>query len=249
MHSNLPQVIIFQEDEKALNYRFKLPFALNSGIAVKSIEYDLEDFKASGVKLVGPRTSKDSIYYLHPYKNTEYVHESLGEMHFLTEKLDLYKRVGALLGAKSIATKVVLTESKKLEIDVEGKLRVKVVEIETSVKNSEQSKYKESLEINDTYKLQDNFDLNKNIDELRNMIQKLNLHHELGIISLIDARDSRKSGTILTTRKVKSEISSEYNSLLQISAQLSSPVFSVGAEFSRSLETVNRLNIDIDFEF
>ena len=126
---------------------------------------------------------------------------------------------------------------------------MKVVEIETSVKNSEQSKYKESLEINDTYKLQDNFDLNKNIDELRNMIQKLNLHHELGIISLIDARDSSESGTILTTRKVKSEISSEYNSLLQISAQLSSPVFSLGAEFSRSLETVNRLNIDIDFEF
>src|SRR5690606_37299094 len=135
-----------------------------------------------------------------------------------------------------------------LEIDVEGKLRVKVVKAETNMRNSKESKYKETLEINDTYNLQDNFDLNKNIDELRNMIQKLNLHHELSIISLIDARDSRESGTILTTRKVKSEISSEYNSLLQVSAQLSSPVFSVGAEFSRSLETVYRLNIDIDFE-
>src|SRR5690554_5617816 len=161
MHSNLPQVIIFQEDEKALNYRFKLPFALNSEIVVKSIEYDLEDIKASGVKLVGPRPSKDSIYYLHPYKNTEYVHESLGEMYFLNEKLELYERVGALLGAKSIATKVVLTESKKLEIDVEGKLRVKVVKAETNMKNSEESKDKSTLEINDTYNLQDNFDLDK----------------------------------------------------------------------------------------
>src|SRR5690606_9625378 len=179
MHSSLPQVILFQEDEKALNYRFKLPFKLNSEIAVKSIEYDLEDIRASGVKLLGPRPSKDSIYYLHPYKNNEYIHESLGEMYFLQEKLDLYRRVGALLGAKSISTKVVLTESKNLTIDVEGKLQIKLVKAETSVNYTEQSKYQQALEISEEYNLQNNFDLHKNIDELHVMIDKLNLHHEL----------------------------------------------------------------------
>lgn len=249
MANNLPQVILFQEDEKALNYRYKLPFQLNSEVVIKSIEYDVEDLKDKRIKFVGPRPTKDAIYYLHPYKDNEYVHESLDEMYFLQEKLDLYRRVGSLLGAKSISTKVVLTESKKLEIDFEGKLQVKVVKIESSVKSSEESKYRNSLEISEKYNHKENFDLNKNIDELRCLIDKLNLHHELQIISLIDARDSRNSGVELSKRRVQSEISSEYNRLLEVSAQLSSPVFSVGANFKRSLETLNKLNVDIEFEF
>jgi len=249
MKSNLPQVVLFQEDEKALNYEYKLPFQLDANISIKSIEYDVEEFKNSGIKLIGPQPTKDTIYYLHPYKNNEYIHESLGEMYFLQEKLDLYRRVGALLGAKSISTKVVLTESKNLTIDVEGKLQIKLVKAETSVNYTEQSKYQQALEISEEYNLQNNFDLHKNIDELHVMIDKLNLHHELGIISLIEARDSRNSGTALSKRKVKSEISSEYSNLLQVSAQLSAPVFSIGADFKRSLETLNKLNVDIEYEF
>lgn len=249
MKYNLPQVLLFQEDEKALNYEYKLPFQLDANISIKSIEYDVEEFKNSGIKLIGSQPTKDTIYYLHPYKKNEYIHESLGEMYFLQEKLELYRRVGALLGAKSISTKVVLTESKKLEIDVEGKLQVKLVKAETSVNYTEQSKYQQALEISEEYNLQNNFDLHKNIDELHAMIDKLNLDHELGIISLIEARDSRNSGTVLSKRKVKSEISSEYSNLLQVSAQLSAPVFSIGADFKRSLETLNKLNVDIEYEF
>lgn len=249
MENNLPQVILFQEDEKALNYKYKLPFQLDSNVVVKSIEYGVEDLKDKGVKLVGPRPTKDTIYYLHPYKDNEYVHESQGEMYFLKEKLDLYRKVGYLLGAKSISTKVILSESKKISIDVEGKLQIKLIKAESNVHFSEQSKYKSSLEISEKYNQKENYDLNKNIDELRIIIDKLNLHHETDITSLIDARDSRTSGVELSERKVKSEISSEYNRLLQVSAQLSSPVFSVGVDFKRSLETLNKLNINIEFEF
>jgi len=249
MKNNLPKVVLFQEDEKADNYRYKLPFILNSDIAIKSIEYDVEEFTNNGIKLIGPRPTKDAVYYLHPYKNNEYIHESLGEMYLLEEKMNLYRRVGALLGAKFISTKVVSTESKKLEIDIEGKLRVKIVNTGTSVNYSEHSKYQRFQITKEEIEFKDNFDLNKNIDELRVMIDTLNLHHELGIISLIEGRDSRDSGVSLKSRNVSSEISSEYNSLLEISVQLSAPVFSVGANFKRSLETLNKLNVEIDFEF
>jgi len=249
MKNNLPKVVLFQEDEKADNYRYKLPFILNSDIAIKSIEYDVEEFTNNGIKLIGPQPTKNAIYYLHPYKNNEYIHESLGEMYFLEEKMNLYRRVGALLGAKYISTEVVLSESKKLEIDIEGNLRIKVVNAGTNINYSEQSKYQIFQVTKEEIEFKDNFDLNKNIDELRAMIDKLNLHHELGIISLIEARDSRDSGVSLKSRKVSSEISSEYNSLLEVSVQLSAPVFNVGANFERSLETLNKLNVEIDFEF
>lgn len=249
MKKNLPRVMLFQEDEKALNYKYKLPFQLNSDIAIKSIEYDVDDFLNQGVKLIGPRPTRDDIYYLHPYKNDEYIHESLGESHFLEEKMNFYRQVGSLLGAKTISTKVNLLESKSIEADIDGKVRVKLIDAGTNVKYSEGSVNKDTLEISEKYNLQDNFDLNKNVDMLRDMINKLNLNHELGIISLINARDSRESGTTLSHRTVKSEISYEYNNLLEVSAQLSSPVFSVGANFNRRLEKLNKLNVEISFQF
>lgn len=249
MKNNLPQVVLFQEDEKALNYRYKLLFQLNNNISIKSIDYDIDEFKNNGIKLIGPQPTKDAIYYLHPYKKNEYLHESLGEMFFLEEKMNLYRRVGALLGAKYISTEVVLLESKKLEIDIEGNLRIKAINAGTNINYLEQSKYQNFQITKEKIEFKDNFDLNKNIDELRDMIDKLNLHHELGIISLIDGRDSRVSGVSLKYRKVSSEISSEYNNLLEVSAQLSSPIFSIGANFKRSLESLNKLNVNIEFEF
>lgn len=209
----------------------------------------LRNLKNSGIKLIGPQPTKNAIYYLHPYNKNEYIHESLGEMYLLEQKMNLYRRVGALLGAKSISTTVVSTESKKLEIDVEGNLRIKVIKADTNINYSEQSKYQRFQVTKEEIEFKDNFDLNKNIDELRAMIDKLNLHHELEIISLVEGRDSRDSGVSLKSRKVNSEISSEYNSLLEVSAQLSSPIFSVGTDFKRSLETVNKLNVEIEFNF
>lgn len=249
MNNKLPKVLVFQEDENALNYRYKLPFKLKEEISVKSFEYDFETFQNSGVKLVGPRPSENEIYYLHPYKDNEYIHESKGEMYFLEEKLNLYRRVGALLGAKSISTKVSLIESEKLEIDFEGNLKVKLVKAEFNVKKSTESKYKDSLEISEDYELQNNFDIVRNIESLRGLVDKYNLHHELGITSLIEARDSRDTGVSLSKRSVKSEISSEYKNLLVVSAQLNTPVFNVSLNFKKSFESLNKLNVDIEFIF
>jgi len=249
MSNKLAQVVIFQEDEKALNYRYRLPFQLNSNISVKSIEYDTEEFTNKNIKLVGPRPSRDSIYYLHPYKNNVYLHESIVEKHLLEEKLALYRRVGYLVGAKSINTKVVSSNPEKLSIDAEGKVQKKILKVEANFNSTKESKEQDSLEVYEEYSIQDNFDLNKNIDVLNNIIVEYNLHHEIGLKSLIDSRDSRDSGTMLTKKTISSEITSEYNSLLKISAQLSSPIFSASTDFKQSIETVKKLNINIEFVF
>ena len=91
--------------------------------------------------------------------------------------------------------------------------------------------------------------MNKNIEELRKLIDEFNLGHEIDIISLIDFRDSRVSGTILKERHVKSEITSEYNKTLDISAKLTNPVFSVSTEFKNRVKRVQKIMIDIKFEF
>lgn len=249
--NKLPQVILFQEDEKALNYKYRLPFTLNANIAVKSIEYDLEELRSKGIKLEGPRPEKDTVYYLHPYKEHTYIHEDLGEMYLLREKLDLYRRVGSLLGAKSISTEVEIINSEKVEIDINTGLELpfKKIEAEVNFEYERENKEYRKLEINEKFNLKENYDLNKNIDELRGLIERLYLQHESEITSLIEARDSRESGVELSERVVNSEISSEYNKLVKVSAQFSSPIFSVSSDFKRSLERLNRLNMKIEYVF
>jgi len=243
-----PQIVIFQEDEKALNYRYKLPYPAGPNIQVKSLEYDLDEFKKTN-KLIGNRPDHNTIYFLHPYKNNVYLNESLGENYFLDEKLELYKRAAALLGAKSISTKVSLNETRTITTDANGEIKYNLISLEGKVKSEKENNYKNSLEIYEEFETQDNYNKDKNIEELRCFIDGYNLHHEIGLISLIDGRDSSQSGTLLTKRTVKSEITFEYSNLLEASAKLNSPVFSVTGGYKRKLEEVNTLVVDIEFTF
>ncbi|WP_318639703.1 hypothetical protein [Flavobacterium ardleyense] len=245
----LPQTILFQDDEKSMNYRYKLDYTLNKDISVKSIEYDLEELKNSGFELYGPRPDNDSIYYLHPYKDNVYVHESLAENFLINEKVDLFKKVAADLGATSISTKVSFLETKKIVVDINGKVQVKVFKGGIDSHSDKVQSLKSSIER--TYKIEksDNFDLNANIDKWSKYICHHNLKHETDLVALIEDRDPRISGRYITESTVKSEMTAEYSNLLKVSAQLSSPIFNVSSDFQRSLETVNSVNVEIIFKF
>lgn len=245
---NSPKIIIFQEDEKALNYRYKLKYPAGPNIQVKSLEYDYEEF-AKSHKLIGNRPDHNTIYFLHPYKNNVYINESVGENYFLEEKLQLYKRAASLLGAKSISTNVSLKESRSISTDVNGEINYNLISLEGEVKSEKENNYKNSLEIYEEFETQDNYNKEKNLKELRCLIDDYNLHHEIGLISLIDGRDSSQSGTLLTKRSIKSEITFEYSNLLEASAKLNSPVFNVSGDYKRKLEEVNTLMVDIEFNF
>ena len=246
---NSPQIIIFQEDEKALNYRYKLKYPTGPNIQVKSLEHDYEEFKEKNKIISNNRVNDKTLYFLHPYKDNVYVDESLGENYFLEEKLELYKRAASLLGAKSISTKISLKERQSITTDVNGEVNYNSIKLEVESKSEIENSYKNSLEIYEEFETQDNFNKERNIEDLYKFIETHNLDHELGLVTLIERRDSRQSGTLLTKRTVKSEITSEYNNLLEVSAKLNSPVFSVSGGYKRKLQEVNTLIVDIEFIF
>ena len=251
MKEQLPEVILFQEDEKARGYSYELApdKQLPKTIAVKSFDYDLADFSEKFELVDEKRTSQNSVYFLHPYKNNTYVSAEMDANYFLKEKIHLFKKVGQLLGAISIKTKV--KESQSETKNLEGKIKAfyKLIKGSAEIKYETTKIDKTSLEISDTYILEDNFDLNKNIDDLRHYIKENSLNHELDLISLIDSRDSRISGTKLTKRHVNSELSSEYNHLLESSLALKNPIFDVSTKFKTNTNLINVLNIDIEYEF
>ena len=251
MNKKLPKVLLFQEDEKALNYKYKYPdYVLGKDIEVKSFEYDVDELKEAGVKFIDGDPKDNAVYFLHPYKENTYVSEKQPENYFLEEKLEFYKRIATLLGAKKIETKLISEESQKIEVDVQGNITLTpVAKLEGGAKIEKNQNNKTSLEIEDSFELQPNFNLHKNIEVLRGLIKEFNLHHETGIVSLIDNRDSTNSGTLLKKRKVKSEITSEYNHLLEISAKLNVKAFETSATFKRKVEKMNKLTLEIIFEF
>lgn len=248
MREILPQIVLFQEDEKALNYRYKQKYSIGTNIKVKSLEYDFDDFERE-YEVIGNRPSDNTLYFLHPYKDKVYLNENLGEVYFLKEKLQLYKSAASLLGAKSISTKITLKESQSINTDINGEVKYETVNIEGSVKTKEENNLKKMFEIDEEFELQDNFNKENNIKELRDYIKKHDLNHEIDLISLIDGRDSSQSGTLLKKKTVKSEITSEYNNLLEVSAKLNSPVFSISGSYKEKLKKINTVTIDIKFIF
>ncbi|KIA89576.1 hypothetical protein [Kaistella jeonii] len=250
MNEQIPEIILFQKDENALGYKYQLPTKnqLSSSIEVKSIDYDVEDF-SQNFELIGGRPKENSVYYLHPYRKNTYVHESQGENYFIAEKIALYRKIGFYLGAKKIDTKITFKKEKRLITNADGTISYNLVDAEIKIKTEKEEKYKEEYEIHEDVELQDNFDLKKNLMDCRKFIKDHYLGHETELLSLIDFRDSSESGVLLTKKNVITEITSEYNNLLEISAKLSSPVFSVSTNFKSKIETLNIVNIDITYNF
>lgn len=253
------QILLFQEDEIALGYESRLPSGIKmKDIDVKSIEYDVEEVKSKYV-LLGEQPNEHSVYYLHPYQKNTYVNEKLGEDFLLRAKMELYKKVGQLLGAKSISIDVLSINNCeiKININVEGRDSAGVITggipigAGVKVENTDIRDYKRKFEISSTYCIQNDFDLDKNIDELRDMIDQFNLHHETDLVSLINDRDVRSSGgSMLKSRSIKSEISSEYNKILDISLKLSVPdVFDLSSEFNRNTRIIKKIEVNINYEF
>lgn len=248
MSNKLPQVVLFQNDEIALNYRYKLPYELDKNIAIKSIEYDLEDF--SKYELINNgRVFESDVYLLHPYKDNTYIEQSLMESYLINEKLNLYSRIASLLGANQVRTYVEFVESESYVLNADGSLKVKIVELSVEYKEQETKKYTKSIEISNTYSQSENFNLHKNIDDIYRMISKYNLSREVQLVSLVEGRDDRKGGVMQKTKRIRTELTTEVNNLYQLSAKVTTPIFNVNFNLKKSLERVNKLMVELEFIF
>ena len=243
------KVVLFLEDEKALNYKYKTVINLTKDIEIKSLDYDFEKFENEFTLISESKTSYGDIYFLHPYKSNTYVNEKNAEQYLLHEKLNLFRRAASLLGAVSISSKVIVKNIDSIETDTNGKVRWKIADAGIDVKTKSTNNLKSSLEIYDEYKLESNYNHQENLENLRKFIEENNLNHELQLIDLIEGRDYKKSGTSLKKKKIKTEITQEYNNLLEISARLKSPVFSLNSSFHKKLKNVKTLEVEIEYNF
>ncbi|MCA4806455.1 hypothetical protein [Myroides odoratimimus] len=249
MNNNLPKVVLFQDDEVSQVYDFMLPYNLGTNTKIKSIDYDLIDFQNTYTIIGNKNASTSDVYFLHPYKENTYVEQSIAENYLIEEKIALYGEIASLLGATKVNSFVKFEEAREYLIDANGNMKYNVIEVDVKYKEQQESKYSKSIEIADTYIQADNFDLNRNLDHAYALVEKYNLSHEVQLKSLVEGRDSRRSGMLQKTKRIKTELTSEINSLYEASVKINSPIFTVNANLKESMKKVSRLSVELEFIF
>lgn len=241
-------VVLFQDDERSLNYKFELFGKQLISTKVLSIEYDKDEF--SQLNLIGSKPEIGSVYYKHPYKNDTYVNSNLNDFYFMNEKLELIAHFVKLLGAKSFEASVDIEDIQKMILSTDGKIKYKVVEVESSFKHEEAKKLRSKLKLKREFEQDDSFDKVTNYNRVLEHIQKYNLSAESSIIGLIESRDPM-IGNQSKHQELSTELTSEYISILNSAGGLKvmEDVFNLNFDYNRQFESIKKVNLKMEVKF
>lgn len=243
------KVILFEEDEKSLNYKFEKHSDKLKSTEVLSIEYDKNEFLEK-YKIVGQDPEVGTVYYKHPIKDNYYVNSSLDEYYFMEEKIEFYGKIAQLLGATGFEATVVLDSIEKMEFDSEGNITYKVVEIDAKYKQTETNKITQRLELKREIEKKSDFDPVKGFIKANDFVNSHNFSADPKLRGLIDSRDP-ENDSFSTKQILKTELTSDYNQLLEFSAGLNvmSGVFKLNMGFSKQFQSIKKVNLDMVIYF
>lgn len=243
------KIVLFEEDERSLNYKFeKFADRLNS-TEILSLEYDKDKF-LNDYEIVGQEPEIGSVYYKHPCKPNCYVNSSLGEYFFMQEKIGVYGKIAQLLGATGFEATVVLdSQEKKIKV-VNGDIQYQVVKIEGDRKEEQTKKIIQSLQLNRKITIEPHFDKNSSYNEACEFLKSNNFTSDPSLNSLLESRNP-DNGSVTQEQTIKIELTSEYNELLEISAGLEvmKEVFKLNMSFSEKFESIKKVNLDMKIYF
>jgi hypothetical protein len=243
------KVVLFEEDEKSLNYMFEKYSNKLKSTDILSIEYDKEKF-LSDYEIVGQEPEIGSVYYKHPSRANCYVDSSLDEYYFMQEKIVAYSKVVQLLGATSIEAKFVLDSVDKMEFGADGDIKYQSVDFNSAYNEVETNKITQKLILKDNYEIQPNYDVQTSYTEASLFIASQNFSSDPILKGFLDSRNPI-SGSLLKRQIVKTELTSDYNKLLEFSAGLNvmGGVFNLNMSFSKKFESIKKVYLEMTIHF
>lgn len=245
------QVVLFESDEKSLNYVYEPNGKNLNGIKVASIEFDKENFLQN--KIIGPLPEVGSIYYRHPYKPNCYVNSKLSELFFMEEKITFFSNIVKLLGGTKFSGKVKIEEIKTIDTSISGKIKYKIAELDAKTKKNEEEKLSSKLELNIEFSKDNesfNFDRISSYNKALEMLEANNFSAEISLVGLVDSRNPY-IGNSNSKQTLKTELTSEFNIATEYSANLSlmKGIFSLSSGFEEQIASLKKVSIIIEVEF
>lgn len=245
----LKQVILVTSDEKSLNYKWENNAESIKGISVLSEEFDLPVLK-NKIKFIGLNEGKEQLFLQSPCDKNIFIEISKSEDYIFKDKIKNYKRIAFLLGAKSFSAKAEFVEELKQTMDADGTVESKIAELNIKISTSLSEKFSKTYELASKFVTCENFDRKRGYHEARALVELKGLENELDLISLIENRnpDDQNKEEI---QKVKLELSSELNSMLETTFNLTAMkgVFKLGGQYGSTCESIKKIVLSTEVVF
>ena len=189
----------------------------------------------------------------HPFEEGKYVKIEEAEMLIIKSKLNIIKELCSSLGATSIKSSVHILETKSINenISANGGSSFFQIGAKIDVKklNSQKSKYEQEIIDETEFIKPTTFSLEETYPGAKEIVEKYKLNNDPDIKSLLTLMNPQRKGSILKRQIVKFNASSEVNNLFELSASLDVKELGLSANFTKTIEQINTLQITLDVTF
>ncbi len=243
----LKKVIHIENDELALNYKYRGVKSDLSNIQIVSYEYDKDKFVNQYDFY--PSTWEKGTYFLSPFKEEKpiYIKAEHLENYILEQKSNAISEIAQLLGASSYDFKLELEEEQNVSYDVNGQINYIVVEIDASIKQEQSKKLAKEFAHKETYRGKPI--TIESYEEAKKMAEKYNLTSSPRIRTLLQKCNPNVSNKI-ETMKVSFSMTEEINESLNIAFNLNiANIFKLSAGYKKVSESRKSIQGLLNIEF
>ncbi|WP_264521160.1 hypothetical protein [Flavobacterium sp. N1994] len=240
-------VVLVTSDEKSKSFKWEENSEKIKAIDVISSDYgwDENDF-FQGNKFIGLIPNTEQVFLKSPFEQNKFVEIEKAEEYFLTKKISIYKNIIFALGAKDFSAKAEFIEEKEFTKDADfnvsympiGGLSAEYKE-ETIKKIESEYKLSNIFEDNEN---NDSFDRTRAYNEAMEIVHRYNLTNEDQLLDLVEFRNP-KAQKKLSTETVQLKLTSELNTLLELSAKINvmDGVFGLEAGFKTKTKSLKKI--------
>lgn len=239
-------VVLVASDEKSKSYKWEDNSEKIKAIDVISGEYGRKNNLFEGFEFVGKIPNTEQVFLKNPFEENKFIEIGKAEEYFFRKKISLYSNIIFKLGAKNFSAKAEFIEEKEMSKDANlnisylpaGGLSAEYKE-ETSSKIASEYTLQDSFEDNENNK---SFDRIRAYNEALKIIKENNLTNEDDLCDFVRFRNPNEQSKIIS-RTLKLKLTSELNTLIELSAKINvmDGVFGLESGFktkTKSLKTI-----------
>jgi len=245
-----------ESEEDLKKYIDSLPLIYNSIIKEMKAEMQKVEFltieelnslaNENKIQIVNSRRfSAGQVFIKHPFVPNTYMDVEESENTLFHIKMQCLSRIMQCLGASHISGHAYVSETKKREIDVNGKISYKIVDVEGTVNKTKDEKYESDYSLEDTFA--GDFS-NESYEEALSEAKRVGLYDDFDVKNLLEQRNPEKQNKMLG-RKVKIELNRELNENLDSAFGLQAAGFSMNGSYKDILETERKVMFELQIEF
>ena len=244
-------IIRIDTDEKSIRYSWdENAYKLDRNIQIVSIDEYHSMKESFPTKYSLPRyVNERTILIRHPFNNNKFISIDDFEEVVYKDKMYYISDIVRNLGCKKFDWHIEINEIQERLLDVDGKVKIKAVDIKSKYKRDEESRYSSLIKLTDTFSLSQSYNINDYNQAIEDA-KKYNLYDEIDVYSVIKGRNPLENN-LIGDRHLSITLSNDVNKLFDYTFSLNvlGGVFSLDAKVVETLKYQKTIKLELDLEF